>query len=126
MTPDTDDPCAIVSRLMEATAPGRYLVIVHPSSDIRPEASAQMAANLNQLVAQKRTHRSQGEVSRFFGGLDLVQPGVVPLPQWRPDTADEAAAPTLAWSAWPARASKSANSSHRRTAVCSGHEARTA
>jgi hypothetical protein len=98
LIPDADDPYAIVSRLMEATAPGSHLVIVHPSSDIRPEASAQMAANLNQMVAQKRTYRSHGEVSRFFGGLELVQPGVVPLPQWRPDTADEAAVPTLAWS----------------------------
>ena len=98
LIPDTDDPYAIVSRLMEATAPGSHLVIVHPSSDIRPEASAQMAANLNQMVAQKRTYRSHGEVSRFFGGLELVEPGVVPLPQWRPDTADEAAVPTLAWS----------------------------
>jgi S-adenosyl methyltransferase len=83
---------------MEATAPGSHLVIVHPSSDIRPEASAQMAANLNRMVAQKRTYRSHGEVSRFFGGLDLVEPGVVPVPEWRPDTADEAAVPTMAWS----------------------------
>jgi SAM-dependent methyltransferase len=98
LIPDTDGPYAIVSRLMQATAPGSHLVIVHPSSDIRPEASAQMAAKLNQMVAQQRTYRSHAEVSRFFGGLDLVEPGVVPLPQWRPDTADEAAVPTLAWS----------------------------
>jgi SAM-dependent methyltransferase len=98
LIPDTDDPYAIVRRLMEATAPGSHLVIVHPSSDIRPEASAQMAANLNQTVAQKRTYRSHGEVSRFFGGLDLVEPGVVPVPEWRPETADQAAAvPTMAW-----------------------------
>jgi hypothetical protein len=94
---DTDGPYAIVSRLMEATAPGSHLVIVHPSSDIRPEASAQMAANLNAMVAQKRTYRSHDQVSRFFAGLELVEPGVVPVPQWRPATADEAAVPTLAW-----------------------------
>ena len=97
LVPDTDDPYAIVSRLVQATAPGSHLVIVHPSSDIQPKASAQMAANLNRMVAQKRTYRSHDQVSRFFGGLDLVEPGVVPLPQWRPDTADEAAVPTLAW-----------------------------
>jgi hypothetical protein len=97
LIPDTDDPYAIVSRLMEATAPGSHLVIVHPSSDIRPEASAQMAANLNAMVAQKRTYRSHDQVSRFFAGLELVEPGVVPVPQWRPVTADEAAVPTLAW-----------------------------
>jgi len=97
LVPDTDDPYAIVSRLVQATAPGSHLVIVHPSSDIQPKASAQMAANLNRMVAQKRTYRSHDQVSRFFGGLDLVEPGVVPLPQWRPDTADEATVPTLAW-----------------------------
>jgi len=79
LIPDSDDPYAIVSRLMQATAPGSHLVIVHPSSDIRPEASAQMAAKLNQMAAQQRTYRSHDEVSRFFGGLDLVEPGVVPL-----------------------------------------------
>jgi hypothetical protein len=97
LIPDTDDPYAIVRRLMRATVPGSHLVIVHPSSDIRPEASAQMAASLNQLMAQQRTYRSHDEVSRFFGGLDLAEPGVVPVPQWRPETADQAAVPTLAW-----------------------------
>jgi S-adenosyl methyltransferase len=97
LIPDTDDPYAIVSRLMAATAAGSHLFIVHPSSDLRPESSAKMAANLNRTVAQKRTYRSRAEVARFFEGLDLVEPGVVPAPQWRPDTADEAAAPTMAW-----------------------------
>jgi hypothetical protein len=98
LIPDADDPYAVVSQLMGATAPGSHLIIVHPSSDIRPEASAKMASNLNQTVAQKRTYRSHPEVSRFFRGLELVQPGVVPLPEWRPDSEDEATAPTLAWS----------------------------
>jgi S-adenosyl methyltransferase len=97
LIPDADDPHAIVSRLMAATAAGSHLFIVHPSSDLRPEASAKMAANLNRTVAQKRTYRSHAEVVRFFDGLDLVEPGVVPAPQWRPDTAEEAAAPTMAW-----------------------------
>lgn len=97
LVPDGEEPYAIVRRLMEATVAGSCLVIVHPSSDLRPEASTQMAAALNQGMSQKRRYRSQAEVTRFFGGLDLVEPGVVPVPQWRPGSDDEASAPTLAW-----------------------------
>jgi S-adenosyl methyltransferase len=56
-----------------------------------------MAARLNRLVAQKRWYRSYAEVSRFFTGPDLVEPGVVPVPQWRPDSPYDATVPTLAW-----------------------------
>ncbi len=97
LIPDADDPYGIVSELMGATAPGSHLVIVHPGSDLRPESSARMAANLNELMAQKRTYRSRDEVTRFFGGLELVEPGVVPAPEWRPDSPEEAKAPTMAW-----------------------------
>ena len=51
----------------------------------------------NQLVAQQHTYRSRAEVTAFFDGLDLVSPGVVPVPHWRPDSDMEAKAPTMAW-----------------------------
>ncbi len=97
LIPDSDDPYRIVRQLMAATAAGSHLVIVHPSSDLRPEASAGMTASLNRLVAQKRSYRDQAGVSRFFEGLELVSPGVVPVPQWRPASESEAQAPTMAW-----------------------------
>jgi S-adenosyl methyltransferase len=97
LIPDADDPYGIVAELMGATAPGSHLIIVHPSSDLRPQASAKMAANLNELVAQKRTYRGHDQVCGFFAGLELVEPGVVPAPQWRPDSPEEAKAPTMAW-----------------------------
>jgi SAM-dependent methyltransferase len=97
LIPDADDPYLIVRRVMDAVAPGSHLVIVHPASDIRPEASAGMAARLNRLVAQQRTYRGQAEVTRFFDGLELLPPGVVPVPRWRPESELEARAPTMAW-----------------------------
>ncbi|HUA28898.1 MAG TPA: SAM-dependent methyltransferase [Streptosporangiaceae bacterium] len=97
LIPDADDPYGIVGRLMNAAVPGSALVIVHPASDIRPEASAGMAASLNQLMAQKRTYRGHAGVSRFFSGLELADPGVVRVPDWRPDNEMEASAPTMAW-----------------------------
>ena len=87
----------IVRRAMSAVPSASYLVIVHPAADIRPEASTGMAARLNQLVAQKRTYRSLAEVSAFFDGLQVVPPGVVPVPRWRPDSDMEAKARTMAW-----------------------------
>jgi hypothetical protein len=43
------------------------------------------------------TFRNQAEVLRFFDGLELVEPGVVPVPQWRAASAIEAASPTVMW-----------------------------
>jgi hypothetical protein len=97
LIPDSDDPYGIVRRAMSAVPSASHLVIVHPASDIRPEASTDMAARLNQLVAQQRTYRSRAEVTAFFDGLRLVPPGVVPVPQWRPDSDMAAKAPTMAW-----------------------------
>ncbi len=54
------------------------------------------AHRLNQLVAQQRTYRDQAGVTAFFDGLELVPPGVVPVPQWRPDSDMAAKAPTMA------------------------------
>ena len=50
---------------------------------------AEMGKRLNQLMAEKVTFRGQAEVKRFFDGLDLVEPGMVRVQQWRPDTEAE-------------------------------------
>jgi S-adenosyl methyltransferase len=42
--------------------------------------------------------RSREEVARFFDGLELVEPGLVPVPQWRPDP-DTKAVPAPLWCA---------------------------
>jgi hypothetical protein len=97
LIPDTDDPSGLVREVMNATAAGSALVVVHPASDIRPQASTDLAARLNQLVAQQRTYRGHAEVSGFFDGLELVPPGVVPVPAWRPESELEERTPTMAW-----------------------------
>jgi S-adenosyl methyltransferase len=84
--PDEDDPAALVARLTEAMPPGSYLVISHPASDV---ATAQMATSMrayNDQAAVPLTARSHAEVTRFFAGLDLVDPGVVQLHRWRAGT----------------------------------------
>ena len=56
-----------------------------------------MSDRLNRMLSQPSTYRSQAQVTDFFAGLELVDPGVVPIQRWRPDTAEEAAAVAAMW-----------------------------
>jgi hypothetical protein len=80
--PDADDPYAVVARLMDAVPSGSYLVIAHAAADIAPEASAEMARRYNQMASATVTPRTHDQVARFFTGLDLLPPGLVPINQW--------------------------------------------
>jgi S-adenosyl methyltransferase len=82
--PDGDDPYGIVARLAGAMAPGSYLVVTHPASDIDAEAVAEVARRYNARVPAGQQRRSLDQVSRFFDGLELLEPGVVQTTQWRP------------------------------------------
>jgi S-adenosyl methyltransferase len=95
--PDDDDPHGIVRRLMAAVPAGSYLVISHPASDIQAAAMAGMASRLNELLAQRVQPRSKGAVTAFFDGLDLLEPGVIRCPEWRPDRPGDAAGKSTMW-----------------------------
>jgi O-methyltransferase involved in polyketide biosynthesis len=80
--PDADDPYQVMARLMDAVPSGSYLVMGHAASDIAPEASAELAVRYNAMSSASITPRSREQVERFFDGLDLVPPGLVPISQW--------------------------------------------
>jgi len=82
--PDSDDPAGIVRRLLAGLAPGSYLVLAHPASDIHTEQIGVAATRFNQLAGQGVTLRSRDAVQRFLDGVDLVEPGLVQLHRWRP------------------------------------------
>jgi hypothetical protein len=86
--PDADDPWGIVARLLAAVPPGSYLAVSHGASDLIPERSAPFADTFNEHSAAPLTLRTRAEVTRFFDGSDLLEPGVVLIHQWRvnPDT----------------------------------------
>jgi hypothetical protein len=80
---DSDTAGEVVRAVREAMAPGSYLVVMHPASDL--DASLEAAARRwNQMAATPVMLRSREEVTGWADGLDLVEPGVVPPPQWRP------------------------------------------
>jgi hypothetical protein len=92
-----DHPHSIVSQLMDAVPAGSYLLLSHVASDIEPEKMAEMGKRLNRLLAQKGFYRNQAEVTQFFTGLELLEPGVVPVQHWRQDSEIEGARRAAMW-----------------------------
>ena len=94
---ESDDPAAIIATLMAAVPPGSTLAISHVPNDMHMGAMSDMSERLNRLLSQPSTYRSRAQVTGFFDGLELVDPGVVPIQQWRPDTPEEAEAVAAMW-----------------------------
>ena len=74
---------AMVSALMTAAAPGSYLALYHLASDLDPGLPTAVA-QWNWVSSEKITLRSRAEVASLTAGLDLVEPGLVPVTEWRP------------------------------------------
>jgi hypothetical protein len=95
--PDEADPYQIVDTLKAAVPAGSYLAVSHTAKDIFPEEMAAFADTMNQNPATTVTLRDREQVSGFFRGLDLIEPGVVQVSQWRPRSEAEADAPAALW-----------------------------
>ena len=94
---DEDDPYGIVGQLMDAVPPGSYLALSQVASDIQAEQMAEGAKRYNRLARETQRHRNRAEVARFFDALELTEPGVVPVQQWRPASELEATARSAMW-----------------------------
>jgi O-methyltransferase involved in polyketide biosynthesis len=82
--PDAARPHEIVARLMDAVQAGSYLTMSDTTRDIQTEEMIAGAAQYNaRLGPNVFTPRTGEEYAAFFDGLELVEPGLVPLPQWR-------------------------------------------
>ena len=85
--PDEDDPWALAARLLAALPSGSYLALSHLTGDFDPAAWAGVVAVYRRSGVTMQV-RPRPDVERFFAGLDLIDPGVVSLPQWRPAPSD--------------------------------------
>jgi hypothetical protein len=84
---DTEDPWDIVDRLMAAAPSGSYLAISHPAMEIHP-GQQEAQKRYNERVSTPQTLRLRGDVAQFFADLELVEPGLVQVHEWRPDPGD--------------------------------------
>jgi hypothetical protein len=96
--PDLDEAQRIMARLVSAIPSGSYLAISHAASDISPEAMAEMIRRMNEHLAEgNHVGRTREVVARFFDGLEVLEPGVVKVTQWRPESTMAAEGPTSLW-----------------------------
>jgi hypothetical protein len=77
------DPYAIVSRLLDALPSGSHLVISHVTADLDPPALGSVRSDLGKRGSNV-TPRSKEQVAAFFDGLELLEPGLTLIEQWRP------------------------------------------
>ena len=84
---DDEEARSIVKRLMDALPPGSYLTICEGTNDIS-EAGVEAQRRYNESGAVPYRLRSATQVAAFFEGLEVVEPGVVSCPRWRPDPDD--------------------------------------
>jgi SAM-dependent methyltransferase len=87
--PDSDDPAGVVARYLPALAPGSYLLISQITGEFAPD---RMRVNTD-LAGRSGTPlipRGKDAIARMFHGHDLVDPGLVLVSQWRPDSAPPA------------------------------------
>ena len=83
--PDERNPWAIVRRLCESVPRGSYLALSHGTIDADPAALTALTRRLSERSRERFVWRRHDEVLRFFDGLDLLEPGLVPVNRWRPD-----------------------------------------
>jgi SAM-dependent methyltransferase len=81
----TEDVREVIGALVGAAAPGSYLVISDGILIEGDDASSEAAEEYSSTGAVAYTYRPRGVVESFFDGLELVEPGLVPMNRWRPD-----------------------------------------
>nr|WSW66928.1 SAM-dependent methyltransferase [Streptomyces sp. NBC_00995] len=76
----------IVKQLLDALAPGSYLVLSNVSSDLNPEQVGRITQSFKER-GFAMVRRSRAQVERFVtdNGLEMLEPGVVPVHRWRPE-----------------------------------------
>jgi hypothetical protein len=82
--PDADGPRQVISGLADAVPSGSYLALSTVTRDIVADRITEGAARLNKRMGPASISlRTRDEITGFFEGLDLVEPGLVHLPEWR-------------------------------------------
>jgi hypothetical protein len=96
--PDETHARQIVTRLLESLPAGSFLTISHAGSDLFPEDMGAFEESLNEhLPGGPHTARARGAVARLFDDVELLEPGVVRVSEWRPESPEDAHAHTTLW-----------------------------
>ena len=87
VTPE-EDPAGIVAAFRDALPDGSWLALTHATNQDRPDTAAAVGQLYRSRASSPVTARSHDEIIGLFDGFDLVDPGLVYVPLWRPDPND--------------------------------------
>ncbi|MFI5783631.1 SAM-dependent methyltransferase [Nocardia sp. NPDC051570] len=90
--PDTADPHAMLAALRDRLAPGSVLVISHMTSADWPEQELADTLEMSKQTPTPLVMRALDEITELFDGFELVEPGLVRVPCWRPDPEEDTSA----------------------------------
>ncbi|MGN9845527.1 SAM-dependent methyltransferase [Nonomuraea sp. H19] len=95
---DASDPFRRVAEFRDALPVGSHVVITHVVFDARPEAAAPIVEIYRNILGHREGGaRTREQVLPFFDGLELVEPGLVYVREWRPDSPFLSERPDKAW-----------------------------
>jgi hypothetical protein len=83
--PDSDDPVGVVAGYLNAMCPGSYLALTHSGPDPQLAYACEIFEQMKFGPRHALYLRDSVAVRLFFAGLELVPPGIVPVPLWHPD-----------------------------------------
>lgn len=86
---EQDDPQALVRAYTAPMCDGSYLAVSHMGADAGITDAMQMFSRMYGGSLPKMTFRGTAEMIRFAAGMELVDPGIVPVPMWKPDSAPD-------------------------------------
>ena len=86
--PDSDDPWDVLSRYVDSLSSGSYLALSHFTADSMPAAMA-AGKEIFAKTAEPITPRTRAQVTDMLAGTEIVEPGIVFTPEWRPETPED-------------------------------------
>ncbi len=88
---DADDPYAAVAELRDALAPGSLLILTHASYEGIPltQETAAGTVGVYRDMRNPLVMRTREQIGGFFDGFEMLEPGLVSMPDWRPDRPDD-------------------------------------
>jgi hypothetical protein len=88
----------IIGSLRDALAPGSFIAICQACSDAKPSLASTLQTAYTRRVSAQSAIRTREEIARFFDGFSLIDPGLVWMPEWRPEKPEDV--PADPWKYW--------------------------
>jgi hypothetical protein len=94
---DVDDPLGAVAAYRRMLAPGSYMALTHATLDGATGDVVRDVASQYESVMKNPSPRNREEIAEFFDGFDILEPGIVRLPAWRPEKPEDAVGAEDVW-----------------------------